>query len=190
LQNTHWFHFIDSLLIDPPKTKSTSGQNPWVSLPPPNHIYINPVAQFGVKYAPTYVAYFEEQNEKINSMPWEMNGAIPIQIDTIGIANGCTDILSQAAFYPEMAFNNTYNLQVITSDEFESSELAYSQPGGCRSLTETCRALATEFDPNNYGNVPLVNEACILASDYCADFVAGPFFSSTVCAFPPRTLSI
>jgi carboxypeptidase D len=148
------------------------------------------VFQFGGKYAPTYVAYFEEQNEKINSMPWKMNGAIPIQIDTIGIANGCTDMLSQAAFYPEMAFNNTYNLQVITSDEFEASELTYSQPGGCRSLTETCRALATEFDPNNYGNVPLVNEACILASNYCADLVAGPFFSSTVCSFPPRTLSI
>jgi len=111
------------------------------------------------------------------------NGAIPIHIDTIGLVNGCTDFLSQGAFYPEMAFNNTYGLQVITPDEYEASKLAYSQPGGCRDLTETCRALATEFDPNNYGNVPLVNDACILAGDYCVNFVAGPLLSSGVCAF-------
>jgi Serine carboxypeptidase len=145
------------------------------------------VIQFGAKFAPTYFAYFEEQNEKINSMPWKKNGAIPIHFDALGIVNGCTDMLSQASFYPEMAFNNTYNLQIITPDEYEASKLAYSQPGGCRSLTETCRALATEFDPNNYGNVPLVNEACILADNYCQNIVAGSFLSKPVCAFPPCT---
>jgi hypothetical protein len=150
-------------------------------------MYINPVIQFGGKYAPTYVSYFEEQNDKIRSMPWKTNGAIPIHIDTIGIVNGCTDMLSQAAFYPEIAFNNTYNLQAITLDEYEASKLAYSQAGGCRSLTEACRVLATEFDPNNYGSVPLVNEACILASNDCENLVAGPFLSKPVCAFPPRT---
>lgn len=143
--------------------------------------------QFGGKFGPTYTAYFEEQNEKINSIPSEIDGAIPIYIDTLGIINGCTDFLSQASFWPEIAFNNTYGIQAITLDEYEAAELAYSQPGGCRSLTETCRALATEFDPNQYGNVPSVNEACMLASDYCEDLVAGPYLSSGVCAFSFRS---
>jgi len=142
--------------------------------------------QFGGKYAPTYTAYFNEQNEKINSIPWE-NRTIPIHIDTIGIINGCTDMLSQAAFYPDMAFNNTYGIQAITLDEYESSKLNFSRPGGCRSLTETCRALATEFDPNNHGNVPLVNEACIAADNYCGNFVLGPYLRTPVCKFLPRT---
>jgi hypothetical protein len=71
-----------------------------------------------------------------------MNGAIPIHIETIGLINGCTDILSSGAFYPEQAYNNTYGIQAITEDVYEASKLAYYQePGGCRSLTETCRAL-------------------------------------------------
>ncbi|KAF8859314.1 alpha/beta-hydrolase, partial [Acephala macrosclerotiorum] len=62
---------------------------------------------FGGKSTPTYTAYFEEQNEKINSTPRKKNGAIPIYIDAIGVINGCTDMLSQAAFCPEIAFNRT-----------------------------------------------------------------------------------
>lgn len=118
-------------------------------------------------------------------MPRENNGSIPIHIETIGLINGCTDMLTQGAFYPEIAFNNTYGIQAITLDEYEASELAFSQLGGCRSLVETCRALATEFDPNNNGNVPLVNEACISSDNYCATFVAGPYLSTPVClSFP------
>jgi Serine carboxypeptidase len=149
-------------------------------------MYINPVVQFGGKYAPTYSAYFAEQNKKINSMA-QKNKAIPIHIDTIGIINGCTDMLTQAAFYPEIAFNNTYGIKAITLDEYEASKLAFSKPGGCRSLTETCRALATKFDPDNHGNVPLVNEACIAADNYCGNFVLGPYLATPVCAFPSCT---
>lgn len=58
-------------------------------------------------FSATYTAYFEEQNEKINSTPRKKNGAIPIYIDAIGVINGCTDMLSQAAFCPEIAFNRT-----------------------------------------------------------------------------------
>jgi hypothetical protein len=110
-----------------------------------------------------------------------MNGAIPIHIETIGLINGCTDILSSGAFYPEQAYNNTYGIQAITEDVYEASKLDYYQePGGCRSLTETCRALATEYDPNNYGNVPLVNEACILADNECGNFVLLPLTDTGV----------
>jgi len=139
------------------------------------------VIQFGGKYGPTYTAFFEEQNQK------KSNGAIPIYIETLGIINGCTDMLSQASYYPDMAYNNTYGLQTITADQYEIAKLNYTQPGGCQSLTETCRALATELDPNNYGNVPSVNDACSLASNYCADYVAGPYLASGVCAFPSYT---
>ncbi|KAE9375155.1 carboxypeptidase S1 [Stipitochalara longipes BDJ] len=138
---------------------------------------------FGGKYAPTFVTYFQEQNEKINNTQGE-NGTIPIYIGTIGLINGCTDMLSQGAFYPEQAFNNTYGIQAITLDEYEATKLAYYQePGGCRSLTEICRALATEFDPNNYGNVPLVNEACISADNECGNNVLLPLLSTGRNAF-------
>ena len=119
-----------------------------------------------------------------------MNGAIPIHIATIGLINGCTDMLSQGAFYPEQAFNNTYDIQAITPDEYEASKLAYSQePGGCRSLTETCRALAAELDPNNYGNVPLVNEACIAADNECGNSVLLPLLSTGVRSITSCTMT-
>jgi len=90
-------------------------------------------------------------------------------------------MLSQGSFYPEQAFNNTYGIEAITADEYEASKLAYSQePGGCRSLTEICRTLATEYDPNNYGNVPLVNEACITADNECANSVLLPLLNTGV----------
>lgn len=143
--------------------------------------------QFGGKFGPTFITYFEEQNEKIKHMPLEKHGAIPIHIDTLGFVNACTDMLTQGSFYPEMAFNNTYGLEAITKDEYNASKLAYSEAGGCRSLTETCRAMAQKFDPNNYGNVPLVNEACILADNSCQNLVAGPLFLTGVCAIPPHT---
>jgi hypothetical protein len=73
------------------------------------------------------------------------------------------------------------------SDKHEALTLAYSQPRGCLSLTETYQALATEFNPNNYGNMPLVNKAYILASNYYENFVAGPFLSKPVYLFSPRT---
>lgn len=117
-------------------------------------------------------------------MPRENNGPIPIRIGTIGLVNPCTDMLSQASFYPEIATNNTYNIEAITPDVYEASKLAYSQPGGCRSLTTSCRALAAEFDPDNRGNVPLVNEACISADSYCGDLVIGPYFNTNVRGFP------
>ena len=91
-------------------------------------------------------------------------------------------MLSQGSFYPEQAFNNTYGIQAIIEDEYEASKLAYTQePGGCRSLTEACRALATELDPDNFGNVPAVNEACIAADDECANSVLFPLILTGVC---------
>lgn len=109
-----------------------------------------------------------------------MKGSIPIQIETLGIINGCADFLSQGAFYPEMAFNNTYGLEAITAEAYEGAKAAFSGPGGCRSLTETCRALGAKLDPNQHGNAPEVNEACAAANTQCEDFVAGPFLSSNV----------
>jgi hypothetical protein len=111
---------------------------------------------------------------------WNPSGAIPIRIDTIGIINGCTDMLTQASYYPEIAFKNTYGIQAITLNEYKAAKAAYSQPGGCRSLVETCRHLATECDPNNHGNVPIVNEACIKADTFCANFVLAPYLGTSV----------
>jgi hypothetical protein len=116
----------------------------------------------------------------MEAIGWKASGAIPIQIGTIGIINGCTDMLTQASYYPEIAFNNTYDIQAITLNEYKAANKAYYQPGGCHSLVETCRHLATEFDPSNNGNMPLVNEACIKADMYCGNFVLAPYISTGV----------
>lgn len=113
--------------------------------------------------------------------------AILIHIATIGIMNGCTDMLTQASIYPEIAFNNTYGIKAITLGQFKASKLAYSKSGGCRSLTETCRAQATKFDPDNYGNVPHVNEACVAADNECGNYFIGPYLETSVFALPLRT---
>lgn len=109
-------------------------------------------------------AYLQKQNEKIKR--GDISGTI-IDISNIGLTNGCIDMLYQAEWYPQMAYNNTYGLQAISKKVYEKALDLWSKKGGCQDSIQQCRALADAYDPNDYGNNATVNEACNLAVKSC-----------------------
>ncbi|OKL57635.1 hypothetical protein UA08_07173 [Talaromyces atroroseus] len=124
---------------------------------------------FGGRYGPTYTAYFEAQNDKIKAdqAMGRVLSPSPIRVDSLNIHNGCSDLYTQASFYPEIAYNNTYSLQVIDQQQYESAKTNLTKPDGCFDLAAQCRRLAQELDPYNLGNNVEVNTACSAADTYC-----------------------
>ncbi|KAL2833105.1 Alpha/Beta hydrolase protein [Aspergillus pseudoustus] len=131
---------------------------------------------YGGRYGPAFTAFFQEQNEKIADGSLTTPGASHyIHLDTLGIINGCVDLLVQAPSYPNMAYNNTYRIEAINETVYEAAMEAWSKPGGCKDLITECRRLASEGDPHMYGNNKTVNDACREADSYCGNNVEGPY---------------
>ncbi|OQD88259.1 hypothetical protein PENANT_c004G06366 [Penicillium antarcticum] len=131
---------------------------------------------YGGRYGPSFTAFFQEQNEKIT------NGSITnpedshyIHLDTLGIINGCVDLLVQEPSYIQMAYNNTYDIQTINKTIYDQAMHAWSRPGGCKDLITECRALAAEGDPQMYGTNQTVNKACQKADSFCSNSVEGVY---------------
>ncbi|KAJ5665072.1 uncharacterized protein N7477_007520 [Penicillium maclennaniae] len=131
---------------------------------------------YGGRYGPAFAAFFQEQNGKIE------NGTIAaasephyIHLDTLGIINGCVDLLVQEPTYPKMAYNNTYDIETINKTVYENAMEAWSRPGGCKDLITSCRALAAEGDPHMHGNNETVNKACHKADSFCSNQVEGAY---------------
>ncbi|KAI9825090.1 MAG: hypothetical protein M1832_001410 [Thelocarpon impressellum] len=133
------------------------------------------VSQYGGRYGPAYTAFFERQNRKIENGSLAASGAIPLHVDTLGIVNGCIDLLAQEPAYPAFAHNNTYGIQVIDRDAYEQALDAHSRPGGCRDQIIRCRELAARLDRHDHGNSAEVNAACSQAAR-CAIEVEGVYF--------------
>ncbi|KAJ5495421.1 Carboxypeptidase S1 [Penicillium diatomitis] len=131
---------------------------------------------YGGRYGPAFTAFFQEQNEKIRNE--SVNAASEshyIHLDTLGIINGCVDLLVQAPSYPIMAFNNTYDLQTINETVYQRAMHAWGRPGGCKDQIQQCRALAAEGDPQMHGTNETVNKVCRKAGDFCSNTVEGPY---------------
>ena len=90
--------------------------------------------------------------------------------------NGCVDLLSQEFFYPQMAYNNTYGLQLINETFYQSLVQSWEKPGGCRDKIINCQNLANIGDPNFYGNNDTVNAVCADADNYCSNDVEGFYY--------------
>ncbi|KAK3988700.1 Alpha/Beta hydrolase protein [Cladorrhinum sp. PSN332] len=114
---------------------------------------------YGGHYGPTFADFFSSQTNKVS-------GSIPLELDTVGIVNGCIDILTQMPFYPVMALNNTYGVQSINEAEYNAALASFPQ---CKELVDRCRALADEKDPYGMGAVEEVNQACSGATEFCFD---------------------
>ncbi|KAJ5689088.1 hypothetical protein N7462_003480 [Penicillium macrosclerotiorum] len=131
---------------------------------------------YGGRYGPSFTAFFQEQNEKIEK------GTLPaasesyyIHLDTLGIINGCVDLLVQEPSYPKMAYSNTYGLETINKTVYNQAMHSWGRPGGCKDLIQHCRALSADGDPQMYGNNATVNEACQKANEYCSNQVEGAY---------------
>ena len=104
---------------------------------------------------PSFADFFLSQNQLLKDGKLDKS-TITLQLDTVGLINGCLDILTQMPFYPEMAFNNTYG-PIINKTVYEAAVDSWPK---CQSLVEECRSIAQEQDPMHYGNNTNVNKAC------------------------------
>lgn len=117
---------------------------------------------YGGRYGPTTAAFFQSQNEKIANGTTAAGDKYDIHLDTLGIINGCVDTLSMQQSYPNIAYNNTYGIQTISEEDFDT---AMSQFGGCVQAIGQCRAMAAQSDPTNQGGNMRVDDYCSNAQE-------------------------
>ncbi|KAL8825675.1 MAG: hypothetical protein Q9170_007707, partial [Blastenia crenularia] len=137
--------------------------------------------KYGGRYGPAFTAFFEEQNMRIaNKSISEEGDEYIIHLDTLGIVNGCVDLLIQEPYYPEFAYNNTYGIQSINQSLYQGALDNFNRPDtGCKALILKCQALATEGDPNATGNNDTVNQACSDANIYCTNNVEAQYYNTS-----------
>jgi len=132
---------------------------------------------YGGKFGPRFATVWEEQN-KLRESGGLSNGTIDINLESVGIVNGCVDDLVQGPFYPAMAVNNTYGLTAINPTRAKLAMASFSAPGGCKDLITQCRAAVQADDPDNNGHIASVNTLCSSAYKSCNDNVITPFQDS------------
>lgn len=142
---------------------------------------LTPPLQYGGRYGPAVSAFFEEQNQRIANGTSNTTGeTFDIHLDTLGIVNGCIDLLSQELSYPTIAYNNTYNISAINRTLYDQALAAYTRPDtGCLAQIQTCQSLAADSDPLSTGADPTVAAACIAASTTCGNEVEGAYVNAS-----------
>ena len=130
---------------------------------------------YGGHYGPAFMAFFQEQNQKIANGTWKEKGeTYMMHLDTLGIINGCIDTLVQEPSYPHIAYNNTYGIKAINKTVYDQAMQAFTEPGGVRDLIMQCRTVAAESDPLNQAGNATVNDICAQANEATND-VEGPY---------------
>ena len=128
---------------------------------------------YGGHYGPVFTTYFEEQNTAIANGSFKETGdAYIIHLDTLGIFNGCIDLLSQEQSYPTIAYNNTYGIQAIDKKTYQTALDDWSQSKtGCLARILECQATEAQGDPYNYGNNKSISDGCYQAIYICQGYV-------------------
>ncbi|KAF3066574.1 Carboxypeptidase S1 like protein A [Daldinia childiae] len=137
---------------------------------------------YGGRYGPSFSAFIHEQNHRIQN--GSLADAETLNLKTLGIINGCIDLLVQETSDPEFAHHaNPYNISGISDEEYSSALDAYWRPEGCQDQINKCLSLAKDLDPEMYGDNTEVNNACEDASDFCQNNVEGPYLYRKKSAF-------
>ncbi|KAK3681532.1 hypothetical protein LTR37_020858 [Vermiconidia calcicola] len=124
---------------------------------------------YGGHWVPASGAYIQKQNEKIQN--GDISG-VTINLDAIGITNGDIDMLYEVEMYPEMAYNNTYGVEVVPKKVYEAALKLYSKPKtGCHDLMLKCREAAAKCDPEDFANNAEVNKMCNAAQATCVQII-------------------
>lgn len=86
------------------------------------------------------------------------------------------DLLEQEPSYAEFAYNNTYGIQAIDQNSYQTAIDNFNRPEtGCRDQIIRCQTLAARYDPLAMGANQTVNKICSAASQYCEDEVEGQY---------------
>lgn len=152
---------------------------------------------YGGKYGPAFAKIWEEQNRRRSNGTISRKGTIEIKLASLGIVNGCVDDLIQSPFYPAMAVNNTYGLTAINPTRARLANASFYATGGCQDLIRQCRTAVDSQDPENDGDVSVVNSICATAYSSCTTNVMEPYYDAgrsvydiahfTPDSFPPST---
>jgi carboxypeptidase C (cathepsin A) len=130
---------------------------------------------YGGKYGPAFATIWEEQNLRRSNGSISKNNTLEIKLLSLGIVNGCVDDLVQGPYYPAMAVNNTYGLTAINPTRASLASGSFSAPGGCRDRINQCRTAVASQDPDNSGDVSVVNGVCSDAYNFCNLNVVQPY---------------
>jgi carboxypeptidase C (cathepsin A) len=133
---------------------------------------------YGGKYGPAFATIWEQQNLRLSNGTLSKNGTIDIKLESLGIVNGCVDDLIQAPFYPIMANNNTYGLTAINPTRAKLANASFYATGGCQDLIMQCRTAVATHDPNNEGDISVVNDICAAAYSSCTTNVMEPYYDA------------
>jgi hypothetical protein len=132
---------------------------------------------YGGKYGPAFATLWEKQNLRRSNGTISKN-TYEIKLESLGIVNGCVDDIIQAPFYPYMAINNSYGLSAINPTRANLARANFYAPGGCQDLITQCRIAVETQDPENEGDVSVVNSMCSTAYTSCTNNVMQPYFDA------------
>ncbi|KAK5000157.1 hypothetical protein LTR66_000930 [Elasticomyces elasticus] len=130
---------------------------------------------YGGYYSTAHAAYFEKKNQDLARESSGSHGALTINIDTVGITNGCIDGLYQGPSYPDFARNNTYDLKTVSEDTYSQMLGNFTMSGGCADQIKQCRALGATGDPSVLATNATVNSFCANATIFCNAQVVQPY---------------
>lgn len=130
---------------------------------------------YGGKYGPAFATLWEKQNRLRSNGTINRNTTFDINLASLGIVNGCVDDVIQGPYYPAMAVNNTFGLQAINPTRAKLASASFSASGGCRDQINSCRAAVVAQDPNNSGDISVVNSLCANAYANCLNNVVDPY---------------
>ncbi|KAL9623539.1 MAG: hypothetical protein Q9160_002220 [Pyrenula sp. 1 TL-2023] len=133
---------------------------------------------YGGKYGPAFVSFFQHQNDLIRNGTIAEPGVHYLHLDTLGIVNGCIDMLHQHRFYTDFMWNNTYGLKVINESAYNHAMDEITKKGGVEDRVRECRQLARELDPDQRGNVEEVNSLCVKVEELGSRFSEDLFAES------------
>ncbi|KAH8588155.1 Alpha/Beta hydrolase protein [Bisporella sp. PMI_857] len=132
---------------------------------------------YGGRYGPAFATIWQEQNKR-RSNGTISSKTVEINLDSVGIVNGCVDDLIQGPFYPGMTVNNTYGLTALNPTRANLALASFYAVGGCQDLITQCRAAVQAQDPENDGDVVAVNNLCANAYSTCNENVIMPYYDA------------
>ncbi|EGO01131.1 hypothetical protein SERLA73DRAFT_179195 [Serpula lacrymans var. lacrymans S7.3] len=124
--------------------------------------FIFATESYGGHYGPSFVTYFDQQNELIAQ--GELEGE-PVVVSALMINNGWYDPLIQNEAYVNFATYAPGYGQLQNDTVLKNISEAFYGPDGCMVQEEACYAA---------GNSTESNKICLKADNYCIDYVFVP----------------
>lgn len=121
---------------------------------------------YGGKFGPVFASYFEQQNNAIVNGQLPSNETLQIKLQSVGILNGLIDDLIQDRYYPEFAYNNTYDIDIISQTDQLNALSNYTYQ--CTPAIQACRDATTDA----YGDDKKANQLCESAQYTCNNLTA------------------